>query len=751
MTKAISRCRSARSAILLLSFATGVAAAADANDGALEEIVVTAQKRAQNLQDVGISVTAIGAEQLHDLNVVDTRDIGKIAAGVIFDPEQSGDFERILMIRGISQTDFSAHQESPNSVYLDGIYASAPAELAFQPYDLDRIEVLRGPQGTLYGRNSTGGLLNIISATPTATFQGYAEAGGGSFDQKYVEAAVSGPLSDRVRVRLSGREDEDNGWWKNYTGGQNFYNQRFRGARAQIEMDVTDHLLARFSLSYDGHGREREGAYSMESYYFVNGQPTPLPSNVDAWGTGPGNNLIGYRNPYPQGPGSAFNPNGSLESRRLSPTLMLEWKLGSTTITSLSNFTDFSMPYSEDCDGTPINACSISFNQQFRRWSQELRATGQEGAFTWTAGLYYLNISVAEQFHFDYPLYAGTDFAYDFFSNLTQHTSSYAPFGQIEWKFTDKLRLTVGARYTEDRKGFDSKAYFNELGTAYGGAGVTVEPVLAYDFSAATMGNLATQKEGLPSGKLQLDYIPGANSLLYASVSRGVKSAGYNANTTGFLTVAETPFKSEFVNAYDLGEKVELFDHHLRLNSSVFYYDYHRFQGFAYTGIQSIVGNYDGEFYGGEMEIAATLPSSIRANLGVSFVHSLLKDIPTQYNGIRDEQAPLAPKYTVNGSVAKSTTLGPGRLTVQWSFDYVDDRYFSVDNNSAAFVKGSIGHNFRISYSLPENGIEVAAHVDNAFNAVRQEGVFDFVAALGETIKTYAPPRWWGVSIRKKF
>jgi iron complex outermembrane receptor protein len=272
-----------------------------------------------------------------------------------------------------------------------------------------------------------------------------------------------------------------------------------------------------------------------------------------------------------------------------------------------------------------------------------------------------------------------------------------------------------------------------------------------YDFSPTTVGSPAEQKETLPSGKLQIDYLPGKDSLLYASYSRGVKAAGFNANSTGFITNEQTPFKSEFVNAYDLGAKFELFDHRLRWNSAVFYYDYHRFQGNAYVATQSIVGNYDGTFYGGETELTASLPGAIRANFGAAYVHTLLKNVPTQYYGTRDAQAPLAPAWTLNGALSKSIRIGSGELTGQWSFDYIDSRYYGVDNNPATYVRSSIGHNLRLTYGLTDQGLEFSAYCNNIFNAAREEGSYDFVAALGEVIRMYAPPRWFGVSVRKSF
>jgi iron complex outermembrane receptor protein len=732
-------------------------ALAEGADSALEEVIVTAQKREQNLQDVGVSVTSVSSEQLRNLGIVNSRDIAKLAPGVVFDSTASGDVDANLTVRGVSQSDYSANQESPNAVYIDEIYIGASSESAFTFYDLDRVEVLRGPQGTLFGRNATGGLIDFLTAKPTKTFQGYVQAGGGDFGEAFIEGAVSGPISDTVRFRLSGKDEQGSGWWKNYLpGGKNTFAKNFQGLRGQLEADLTDNLLARLTISYDGDPRHREGVYYPPNYYVspTTGLPTPQPPNLDVWGTGPGNNLSGYRSPYAPGPHGAFNNVGFLANKRFASTLRLEWKHDSFNVTSLTNFTNFSFAYDEDCDGGPVDYCQFPFGQHLKQWSEELRATGTTGSLTWYTGLYYLTIDQTVYINFLFPSLAGTDFAFSDTNQIAQRTTSVAPFAQIEWKFADSLRLTAGARYTHDRKTFDSKVYFFELGNGYsGGTGTTIfnPPLLVYDFSAASVGNAATETNGLWSGKLQLDYTPAEGKLIYAGISRGVKGAGFNTNVSGNLTNAATPFGPETMYAYEVGEKFDLLDKHLRINGSVFYYDYRDFQGFAFNGLQGVVGNYNGHFAGGELEVLSSLPWRIRANLGVSYIESLLHNVPTAYTGVRDEQGVLAPHWMVMGGLQKAATLGPGTLALVWDFNYVGDRYASVDNNPATFVKGSFMHNARLTYDLDNARLQFAVGVDNISNVARENFTFDLISSAGILLNSYAPPRWWHASITKKF
>ena len=722
----------------------------------LEEITVTAQRREQSLQDVGVAVTALSSADVRAMGLTDAKDIAKVAPGVIFDSTAGGAVNANLTIRGVSQSDFSPNQESPNSIYIDDVYISSSSAAAFTLYDLERIEVLRGPQGTLFGRASSGGLVNFISKKPTSELDGYAEVGYGSFNESYFEGAIGGPLSDRIRARLSGRWERNDGWFENRApGGKDTFENRFYGIRAQIEADVTDELTARMSISYDTSPRYRAGIYKTRNAYIdASGQPAPLPADLDAYGTGPGNDFAGYRNPYSDAQTGDFNNVGFFRNKRVTPTLYLDWSLGSVKIASITNYTDFTFGYNEDCDGGPVDFCNFPIGQDLKQWSQEVRVNGTSDRVNWTTGLYYVNVDQTLSTAFSFPALTGTDFAFSDANPLEQKLTSYAAFGQVEYKLTDTVSGTVGVRYTRDRKTASSQVLFYELGNGYsGGTGSEIfsPPLVAYDFSSATVGDLAKETEGMWSGKIQLDYRPNDTSLLYASVSRGVKGPGFNTNVSGNLTLEDTPFKSEHLIAYETGAKLELLDRRLRLNTSLYYYDYSGFQGFAFNGLQGVVGNFDGSFRGGEIELVAVPATGLLLSLGAAYMDTTLENVPTAYSGVRDQQSIMAPDWTANGYIRKTFDAGPGELGLQWSFDYVGDRYASIDNNFATFVKGSFVNNARITYNLPTQGLELAAFVDNISDVDRENFSFDLIASTGSLLQSYAKPRWWGVSLRKNF
>ena len=714
-----------------------------ANDG-VGEIIVTAQRRDQNLQDVGVAVSAVGGDDLRRLGIVESRELVKAVPGVLLESTAGGGVNAFLTIRGISQSDYSANQESPNSMYLDEIYLSSPNSAAFTMYDLERVEILRGPQGTLFGRASSGGLASFITAKPTKEFSGHAEFGYASFNNTWADAAVSGPISDAVRFRLSGRTEIADGWFENgLANGKDSQEKSFFGIRGQIEADLSEKFTARVAVSLDKNPKHREGAYRRVAYTTVGGQPVLTPDQPVA--------STGYVNPYTKFNKSDFNDFGFLKNERFAASLYLSYDLGNASINSITNYTKFKFDYEEDCDGSAVNYCDFGYGQNLDQYSQELRINGTAGDLTYTGGLYYLNIDQIMPQFFRFPLYNGTDFSYNSTNIVKQKQESWAAFGQLEYQLAEKLKATVGVRYTRERKDFDSKVYFIELGNGYsGGTGSSVfdPPLLVDDFSEATVGNLARQSEGLWSGKIQLDYKPNDDTLIYASASRGVKAAGFNTNLSLLVQTPQIPFRSEHLYAYEGGVKLDLLDRKLRVNTSAFYYDYSNFQGFSFITPQSFVGNYDGYFYGGEMEVTAAPSNDLQFSLAASYLKTKLYDVGTVFDGIIDQESIMAPKWTLYGSVTKSFDLSIGKLSAHWNGNYLARRFASIDNNLLNRLPGVFMHSARLTLELEKPDIELGLFINNIGNKAKQSWV---QPGSDGVIYAYDRPRWIGGSIRKTF
>ncbi len=738
------------------------AEATSTNQTGLGEIVVTAQRREQNLQDVPVAVSAVGGDALRRLNIRDSSDISKAVAGVTLNANiGGGGANSNLVVRGIAQTDLSATQESPNSIYIDDVYLSSPNAAGFAVYDLSRIEVLRGPQGTLFGRASSGGLANFITTKPSKQWNGFADISYSSYNDVRLEAAVGGPLSDRVRFRLSGGYEKADGWLKNSSlKTPNQYEKNSFAIRGQLEADLTDALTARLAVSYDKSPRHREGTYisTPATIDAVTGLPRYLGATEDQ-GTGPGNDFFGYRDTDGKFNASGFNDVGHLTNERFSPSLYLTYNLGNATITSISNYTKFKFDYQEDADGGPVDIASFHYSQNLDQYSQELRVNGKSGNLTYTAGFYYLNTNQVQPQ--DFPF---TGFGVEFFNDVKQKTNSWALFTQLEYKLTDKLNVTGGLRFTNEKKNFFSRTFAGALGSPN---------TLIYDFSASNpvVGSLAHIDDKLWSGKIGLDFKPDDNTLLYLTVSRGVKAGGFNTNLNGFPDQAfldsnggldfsglpakdfipDTRFKAEHLMAYEGGAKLDLLDRKLRVNLSAFYYNYTNFQGYNFRGVAGVVANNDARFYGGELEVHARPMAGLDINLAASYLHTKLFNVTTAHSGVLDQQAAQAPKWTVNGSVTKSFELPFGSLGITWDGNYLGSRYTSTDNNTGTLIRSSFVHNARVSLEFEKQGLELAFFVKNISNKDRMIFSYDLAGSFGNFLQGFAPPRWIGGSIRKSF
>jgi iron complex outermembrane receptor protein len=368
---------------------------------------------------------------------------------------------------------------------------------------------------------------------------------------------------------------------------------------------------------------------------------------------------------------------------------------------------------------------------------------------TWVTGIYGLGTYQHNFAAFYEPYYAGTDFAFNAFNRLAQKLVSESAFGQVEYSFTPGWRGILGLRVTHDQKEFQSRTYYNELGSFVPGGGSTVynPPLLIYDFSTATVGDLAKQIHTDWSGKAEVDRILSEHAMLYASVARGIKGAAFNSNGTGGTSIAGTPIRGEHMIAYEVGEKFETLHDRLRLNSSVFYYDYHDFQTYQTIITTSpYVTNNDARFGGGEIEIVARPISGLDVHLAVAGLTSRIYDVHTAQIGVVDQQAPDAPKWSSNGLIRYSWGVGAGIASVQWSADYVGQRYHSADNTPAELVPSSIGHNARIGYTL--QNWDFSIYVNNVFDAARQTGRYDVTGTGGYFIATLMPPRLAGASVR---
>ncbi|MGE0180050.1 MAG: TonB-dependent receptor, partial [Sphingomonas sp.] len=534
------------------------------------DIIVTAQRREQRLQDVSLSATAFTGDQVAALGVLDADDIADLTPNVTA-VNVFGNNLPNFSIRGVGLNSFAPNNSSPVAVHVDEVYYGYGVMLNFALFDIERVEVLRGPQGTLYGRNTTGGAISYLSRRPTREFEAGLTVGFGNFDNLQTEAFISGPLGENISGRLSGTYRRQ--WSGPYFN--RFLNERHGEVdqlafRAQLQFEPSENVTINLNI-HGGRDRSDLAQYNMLPSGTAPGASPFCPQLLNGTLRGGEANCIGFigeqepdTDPFTAAPG--FRPFMRLD--QLGGVLTVNADLGFATLTSVTGYETLDRFVAEDADGFPQIIVDDYYENNIDQFSQEFRlAGGNESRFSWLLGAYYLTDTI------DSPRFeAKSFFARGIGVNVTsvQDTETFAVFGQGEWQFAPQWRLVAGLRYTWEARSFEATNNFttgdpNIITTAPG----MPTTLLASANDRATFDNI--------SGRLALEFRPDGNTLLYASVSRGFKSGGFNGNFA-FSNAQFNRFDPENLYAYELGARLTLVEGRLFWNSAIFYYDYQDIQ-----------------------------------------------------------------------------------------------------------------------------------------------------------------------------
>lgn len=755
---------------MFVAIATGLArtAAAAEPPSVLEEIVVTAQKREQSLQDVGIAVTAFSGAQIRELGFANTTDVVSMTPGLNYTTPQAESSTINFFLRGVGLNDFADANENPVAVYVDEVYRPASGGLSFQLFDMERIEVLRGPQGTLFGRNTTGGLVHFISRRPTDELDGYIEVGFGEFNQIKLEGAFGGPISETVAGRLSAAMDRHDGYTENRFAGAPDYNETdARAVRGQLQWRPSDTSRILLAANYSDNDAT-VGAWQHQATTL--GGPTgdvsvPLGPNeqssaVDCNADGvldegdlrpaPGTDCFGYRDTDGDPWAGEFDRNGRVETEASGVSLNAEWQVGGVTITSITAFQNVERLQSEDTEASPAPLIQPTFAAETRTLTQELRFGGGTGTLRWLAGAFYFDNEVDGDYILDLTNLGFVLFDVDY----VQESSSYAVFGQVELDLSDRFTLIAGLRYANEQKELD---YLNRDVSGFFTDVIGLPTDVAFDFDESTVGELAEHDDDTLSGKVQLDWKPADNVLVYGSISRGTKSAGFNV---GFLdetllfasnTVATIPYGEETLTSFELGFKSTWAPGRTRLNAAAFYYDYEDFQTFRFELLNQIIFNTDAEVSGFELELQSSPWQGWDIGLGLSVLDAKAKDIPSPSGVLREREMVAAPDLAASAVVRYEWPALGGRFAVQGTVNYQDEIYYDIQNVPVSLEDGYTVGNLRLSYGSADGRWEVAAFVNNVTDEEYLAYTFDFTGTFGFNQQAYGRPRWGGISFRYDF
>ncbi|HLY78878.1 MAG TPA: TonB-dependent receptor [Caulobacteraceae bacterium] len=746
--RAITLCCGCAAAALM----SGEARAADpATAGPVAEIVVTAQKTTQRLIDVPLTVNAVSGAALREAHVDQPMDLVSQVPNVDIKQNIPG-AQEIISIRGVGLDDFSATNNSTVGVYVDDVFLASFAQMDFNFYDLDRVEVLKGPQGTLYGRNSTAGAINVISARPALSgFSAEATAGYGNYDDFTADGYVNVPISDDLALRFSGKTDQQGeGYWFSRVLDGRLGRQNNLLGRAQALYKPNDRLTILFKLEGE-HDRSSIGVGKFfGTIPAVAGAVCPDFSH-------PANcvNSHGYTDTTPNPFTGDWNHPAPYDVDQLNATLHIDDDLGWAKLSSVTGYIDFKRGFYTDADAGPTTDAEFDENDHVRQFSQELRLAGDLHGVKWLVGGYYS----WDEVRTNTPGFLTDLFNTDVLITADQKTQTGAIFGQTEWPITQRLSLTTGLRYTDETRSYvGGTTDTNPNGVSFlcfvaGACALGAPGPHVLSFENASIGDQNV------SWRVALDFKPTDQSLLYVSATRGEKSGGFfDGITTNSAALA--PFKPEILTDYEAGAKGEFWDRRLIAEASVFYYDYRDLQTQTFTSVGAVslikLGNVPkASLYGLDADVSWRAAEGLTLKAGLGLLHSSLGAFPTQIGGATviipaGNKLPDAPALTFNGSVRYEHAVGASLIgAIQFDAHYEGAVFKEALNTPYLNADAYWIENAEASVSTANRAWTASLWVKNLSNTEYVTQATD--DGLGMGYRVFNPPRTFGATISHRF
>lgn len=709
-----------------------------ASSAVLEEVMVVAQKREQSMQDVGVSITAFSGDQMKALGIENTADLVMHTPGLNAVSPFGAGSNVAFSLRGVGLNDFSESNEAPVAVYVDGVYNATLAGIGFQLYDIERTEVLRGPQGTLYGRNTTGGLVQFITNKPSQETEASLEFTVAEYGQYRTEGVLSGGLTDKLSARVTGLYEYNDGYIDNSNPGIKDAGQiDSLSGRLLLLYEQSDDLNFLLNV-HAGNADQRGSAYKhTTSAYAENGwDVVEVPADVNYYGTCDGCDLTGYRDDSGDFYKTANNRKPYVDLDTFGSSLTIDWGLSEYTVKSISAYEKVKKRFGEDTDSGPSPFIAVTNPVDSEQWSQEIDLSYEEGKSRWSAGVYYYYRDIDSGTRTDLSQESFIDFPINNNTVTKDKTNSWSVYGQYEYDLTEKITLIGGLRYTaEERK-------FHMLVTDDNG----VLPNPVFEFTPATAGDLTKHDEDNVTYRADVNYAFDDDLMFYASIATGSKGAGFNIDLgLDPRTVEDIPYDREKLTAYEIGVKSDLFDRTVRFNGSIFYYDYPDYQAFSFEGLSNVVSNKDATIYGLDAELFATPWEGWDFTLGVSLLETEVKDINTGVS-IVDRDLAMSPKATVNSLVRYQWDAFGGVMSLQGEAMYTDDQYFDITNTTLGTEDSYTIANFRAMYVTGSGDSSIALWVNNVTDEEYRIYAIQ-VPGLGFSQSMVGMPRWAGVTV----
>lgn len=743
-------------AVTVGSFAfTGIASAAGV---AIEEVVVTAQKRAESMQEIPIAITAFSGDALREDGISNMQDIGNRTPGLVFAAFSAGQPE--IAIRGIGTKEDGASASDSTVVSVDDVYIAARTAQVFDIFDLERVEVLRGPQGTLYGKNSIGGSINFVTSKPTEDLVARARITSGNYGRRDFGGMISGQLSEGLFGKVAFSKRDHDGYLRNLLNGNREGDTDTLAWRTQIRWLPSENVEVLFSADGaddDNGSSNREPVGSAGPLHDCpNCVSNPVAVNQALGGAGD--------------PWTTLSEFEGFTDREVNGySVKVNWELDAFTFTSITAYRESDFDWAEDSEGLPpapfidltagggallgslpasmgfafdVNDAAIEETEQF---TQEFRLTSNESdGLKWVVGFFYSEEEVERTETFSFTSLGGFgDFSVQH-SDQENDSTSWAVYGQGTYPLTDTLSLTAGIRYSWEEK---------EIGV-----GATIDSglgLLLQNFP------FTQEKEDWDSidGRLALDWNVAEDILVYASISTGFKSGGFTGSASSQAR-ATTPFDEETAISYEVGFKSLLADKTLQLNATAFFTDYEDLQVTRFFQPQ---GGTFGEFItenAGTAEISGLeveilwLPTE-GLEIGGSFAY--LDGEYTEFDGTPDvsgggdfsgNDLRQAPPVTANVFAKYTMQLGDdiGSVSAKVDYRYQDHSFYDPNNNDITDIPQYRIWNGRVAWKSPQGHWEVAGWIKNIGDEEYRTHVF---SQRGSRIAfaLFGEPRTSGVTV----
>lgn len=750
-----------------------------------DEVIVTATKRAESVQDVAISVTALSEEQLKALGYTNAQQITAMAPGVST-VQPNGESNYSVAIRGASNSDFTTNVESPVALYVDETYISQSSGSGFQLFDTERVEILRGPQGTLFGRNATGGLVHYISVKPQEEFGGYVNASYGSYDRIKVQGALNAPISDTIAARVSFATHQGDGYVENrLRPDRNLNNANDVAARAQISFKPTEN----FDLLLTG----RYGAQDIRTGFF---EYVSAPEPTGAGQPNVPNPAVGnYVDLDGDVFAGAYDFPGRNDLETYSLTATGNYRFGDgLELTSITDYQSVDRDYIEDSDASPFNFFNFFLTTQAEQFSQELRLSGEADKFKWVAGGYYINIDIDDQNGGIAPgfianfvnLLSGQSPSNVDFSNLdaevanagfngvnnpyTQETESISIFGQVDYDLSDQLTLILGGRFISESKDFQ----YNNNGVLFDDAATSGRDartqLIVPDLVPAFSGD---RTDDMWSLRAVLNYQATDDLLVYGGYNRGVRGGGFNAPLLpGIIDASFYEYDPETLNAYEVGFKSTIAGGLARFNASAYYYDYEDYQAFSIIGLDTFTQNASAENYGFEAELQASPAEGLDVLLGVGYINANVSDVAgVNADAVGTDGSLISaafrqgdivpvqtPEWNLNGLVRYEVPVSSNyKIAFQADAEYRSEHVFNLSGAESSIEDGYAIANGSVTLSPEEQPWDLSVSVSNIFDEEYLVQTFDLSGTLdaggffGMIEQYYGRPRMWNVALNVEF